>query len=60
MIYSRKVVSFVTKKAIKPSYTIGYRIPSLVDWDMYSDRNVGGWHSLKGCSLVDWDMYFTK
>jgi hypothetical protein len=39
MIYSRKVIFLVTKKSIKSLYTKGYRIPSLVDWDMYSDRN---------------------
>lgn len=39
MICSRKVMFFVTKKAINLLYTTGYRIPSLVDWDMYSDRN---------------------
>gem|GEM_PF-4334006 len=32
-------------------------IASLVDWDMYSDRNALVCHSLVMTSLVDWDMY---
>ena len=33
------------------------RIPSLVDWDMYSDRNDFILAKTSATSLVDWDMY---
>ena len=32
-------------------------IPSLVDWDMYSDRNDSCSSNVSTLSLVDWDMY---
>ncbi len=56
MTYSRKADIFSAKKAITPLNTWGYRIPSLVDWDMCTDRNSPPSIKINSTSLVDWDM----
>ena len=56
MTYSRKADIFSAKKAITPLNTWGYRIPSLVDWDMCTDRNLAVCILCGSLSLVDWDM----
>ncbi len=36
---------------------MGYCVPSLLDWDMYSGRNSFVVQYHKSLSLLDWDMY---